>query len=328
MAHMDTIRLSLLFFVIFLAAGCASLNNTVAESARFEEVLRHPSVITLPYKAQKDGLILVENIGINDENMTFALDTGATHSAIFNAGLQRLNLEPVPDKNVVVHGMIESGSRDVIVAPNLTIGAKNFGQTPLVVLADRDLGAISWQSYDGIIGMDVLANYKLYFSKDAEHLKFIPDSIEVSVPNQWRRVKLTDVRFKNSQNILHTMDIDLVGKPIPALLDTGAEFSVINWEAIENSELKDIKRRLKLDWHAQGAVGTFSPTSKVSIDKFRGGQIYWDNKDFVVMELNDIEALGARRAGFAIAGMNLLWDETLLIDFNSNYIAMKPRLSK
>ena len=187
---------------------------------------------------------------------------------------------------------------------------------------------LSWQDYDGIIGMDILRNYKLYFSKPTAQLKLIPAGLEVPIPNRWQRVKLSDVSYAEGSKALHTLDIDLEGKPVPALLDTGAEFSVLNWKAVKSAELKAIRRALKKDWQAQGAIGTFSPVSKANIDGLRSGEKRWDDMEFVIMSLNDIQILGALERPFAIAGMNLLWNETLLIDFEQNYMALAPRGAK
>jgi len=321
---MGLIRTILFSCLVHLIAGCVSVNNT-NEHLNFDTALQHPGVITLPYTIEKYGLVLVENVKINGQNLTFALDTGATRSAIFESSLRKMKVAPVPHKDILIHGMIESETRNSVIAPNITIETHNFGISPLIVLVDRDLGLMSSQPYDGLLGMDILASYKIYFSKDTQLLKLIPTMIETPVPPRWKRVKLVDVPFGDSRRALHTMDIRLLGTLTTALFDTGAEFSVINWDAARHSQLKATKKRLKKEWQLQGAVGTFKPVSKVLMDRFRGGQKFWNNKEFIIMDLDNADIVVAPETPFAIAGMNLFWDETVLIDFQANYIALKPR---
>ena len=325
MGHIRNVVISVLMLA---AASCATTQSAALETSNFEAALQQPGVVSLPYKAQKHGLVLIENIAIDGTPMSFALDTGATHSAIFQGALDKTKLGSAARDSARVHGMIDTDERNIVLARSFLIGEQDFGNTPLVVLDDRDLGVLSWQDYDGIIGMDILRNYKLYFSKPTAQLKLIPAGLEVPIPNRWQRVKLSDVSYAEGSKALHTLDIDLEGKPVPALLDTGAEFSVLNWKAVKSAELKAIRRALKKDWQAQGAIGTFSPVSKANIDGLRSGEKRWDDMEFVIMSLNDIQILGALERPFAIAGMNLLWNETLLIDFEQNYMALAPRGAK
>ena len=322
---MGRIRNVVISILVLVVASCASTQNSALELSNFEAALDQPGVVSWPYITGKHGLVLVETIEIDGAALTFALDTGATHSAIFQASLDKVNLSSAAQDTARVHGMLASDERNIVLAQSFSIGEEDFGRTPLLVLDDPDLGALSGQFYDGIIGMDILQNYKLYFSKSSAQLKLIPSALEVPVPRRWIRVPLNDVSYAAGAKTLHTLDLNLVGKPVPALLDTGAEFSVVNWKAIKNSELNSVRRRLKKEWQAQGAIGTFTPVSKVNIDRIQSGKKRWADREFVVMSLNGIEILGALERPFAIAGMNLLWDETLLIDFEDNYIALEPR---
>ena len=322
---MGRIRNVVISVLSLATASCASTQNAALELSNFEAALAQPGVVSLPYTAQKHGLVLIDNIEVNGTALTFGLDTGATHSAIFKAAMGKAKLTHAAQDSARIHGMVISDERNIVLAENFSIGVQGFGQTPLVVLDDRDLGALSWQSYDGIIGMDILQNYKLYFSKNAAQLKLIPSAIEVPIPKRWKRVELSDVNYSQGPKTLHTLDIDLEGRPVPALLDTGAEFSVLNWKAVKNSEIQSVRRRLKKQWQAQGAIGTFRPVSKANIDSLRSGEKHWADREFIVMSLNDIQIFGGLDKPFAIAGMNLLWDETLLIDFEENYIALEPR---
>jgi len=111
-------------------------------------------------------------------------------------------------------------------------------------------------------------------------------------------------------------------------MDTGAEFSVMNWNSAQYSELKSIKRRLRKEWELQGAIGTFQPISKVTLGRFRSGQKFWDHKDFLVMNFSSLDVLGVSDDPFVIVGMNLFKDDAFFIDFERNFMFIAAHSSK
>ena len=78
----------------------------------------------------------------------------------------------------------------------------------------------------------------------------------------------------------------------------------------------------------QGAVGVFKPQTKIRLRHFRGGQKFWEDKDFIVMDFESLDILGVADQPFIIAGMNLFAGETIFIDFERNFLAIESGVTE
>jgi len=270
------------------------------------------------------GLIVLEGVKIDGRALDFILDTGATQSAIFETSLKQLGLNLTSYSETMVHGMMQSKQHRIVNLPNLEIGPIQFSTKPMVVLDDRVLKFGDVDKYDGLIGMDVMSNYQLYFSPKSGELRFIPNSADVLVPNAWEQVPLIKNPFIDDNRALHFIELRVHGRKTPAMVDTGAEFSAMNWKAARFVEAKGMRRKLRETWELEGAIGTFEPSAKVTMERVRSGQKFWENKDFVIINFKSLDILGVEDEPFVIIGMNLFREETFFIDFEQNLLAIKP----
>jgi len=78
----------------------------------------------------------------------------------------------------------------------------------------------------------------------------------------------------------------------------------------------------------QGAVGVFKPRTKVRLESFRGGQKFWSNKDFIILDFESLDILGVADQPFIIAGMNLFAGEAIFIDFERNFLAIESGVTE
>ena len=288
-----------------------------------EQALEEKLAITLPLRVSEEGLLIVENVQINGESLEFVLDTGATRSAIFQKSLEKIDLNLVAKDETMVHGMIESQKRLIVNIPNISLGSLQLQRLPLVILDTPVSYLGDRKSYDGLIGMDILINYHVIIAPSEGALKLIPNEKDIYVPSSWSRIDLVPNPFLEDNRALHFFYLRVAGRRTPALIDTGSEFSILNWPAAQYSQVRQIRRRLKKDWEMQGAVGTFKPTAKITLERFRGGQKFWENNNFIIMDFESLDILGVNEQPFIIAGMNLFSGETIFMDFKANVLAIK-----
>lgn len=305
-----------------LLGGCATPPPASIELA---QALDQDVAISIPMSLTEKGLILLKDVKINGRSMDFVMDTGATQSAIFDSSLRRLDLNLTSLSETMIHGMMQSKEHRVVNIPDIEIGSIEFQQMPMVILNDREVEFGSAERYDGLIGMDVLSDYQLYISPQAGELRLIPNRTEVFVPSSWQRVTLLENPFIVDNRALHFIELRVDGRKTPAMLDTGAEFSAMNWSSASFAQAKPIRKRLRKEWELQGAVGTFDPTAKVIMDRIRSGQKFWDNKSFIIMDFKSLGVLGVADEPFIIAGMNFFSEEEFFLDFQRNLLAIKPR---
>ncbi len=318
---MGLIRLLIFVLCCYLFSGCAT---QLVQTPNLMEVLDRPDPTSIKLRMDEDGLIFAENIEIGDKKLTFLIDTGATHSAIFETPLKTLTVNNKRKNQVLIHGIIDAGKRDIVTVPKLSIGDVAFIDQALVILTDRDPGLKHSATFDGLIGMDILSNYRLYASAENSDYRLIRSNIALTIPPDWERITLIENPFKDDQRTLHFMELRIAGKLTTTLLDTGSEFSVMNWNTAQYSQLRSLKKRLRKKWELQGAVGSFKPIAKINLGQFRGGKKFWNKKQFLVMDFNSLDILGIGDEAFIVGGMNLFKDETFVIDFENKVIAMKP----
>ena len=287
-------------------------------------ILAHTDVIELKMRQSAKGLILLDDIKIGGKPFIFLLDTGATRSAVFENVVNALPDSKASTGQTLVHGMAHSGERGSLVVPLLELGTKKLPEQKLLILSERISTFGQGEAFDGLIGLDILSKYKIYVSPSEGVVRLIPSRLPVTYPVDWDKIELTKNPYQDDHYELRFMMIRLAGQLMPALLDTGAEFSVMNWHGAKYSQAKFIRRQLKKEWESQGAIGKFEPVAKVTFTQIRGGQKFWQDKDFLVMDFKSLDVLGVSDVPFAIVGMDLFAEGVVLIDFQRNFVAMGP----
>jgi len=281
-------------------------------------------VIQLPYERNDKNLILVEAL-INDQPVKMILDTGATRSVIFRHARKRLALDEIDQQKVQIHGMVgselvpQSGKADFI------FGGQKFSDFTFVVLKDR-LGDDKKPNYsvDGIIGIDVMSDIHFVVDASSEMMSIMSRKIPpLLFPNEWDQIYLQSNPYLADGKGLKFMDLRIGGKVAPALLDTGAEFNVMNWNAAHFPQLKKIKRRLRYEWEVEGAVGRFTPIVRINVEYLRSGQKRWNDGEFVVMDLHSLKVIGSQDHPFLIAGIDLFKEESFYLNLKDNIMTIK-----
>ena len=293
-----------------------------------DDALEANLAVTLPMHVNEKGLFVLEGVEINGASLDFVIDTGATQSAIFQSALSKTGLKVTNQEERMVHGMIKSQSRSVLTLSEMKLGPLQYNQKPIIVLDNPKSIFGEAKEYDGLIGMDILAGYNLIISPSTQELKLIHKDREIYVPSYWSRIELTANPFQSDNRKLHFLKLRIAGRKTIALLDTGSQFSILNWSAARFSQVKSIKRRLERNWQIQGAVGVFKPQTRIKLEHFRGGQKFWNNKDFIIMDFESLDVLGIGDEPFIIAGINLFSNETVFIDFERNFLAMDSSVAE
>ena len=316
-------HLTLLNLVAVLLLGACA--TPPPASIDLAQALDTDIAITIPMSLTEEGLVVLEDVKINGRSMDFVMDTGATQSAIFESALNRLDLNFTSFNETMVHGMMQSKARRIVNLPKLEIGSIKFLVKPMVILEDRENVFGPAARYDGLIGMDILSDYQLYVSPQKGVLRLIPNRTEVFVPSSWQRVDLNENPFLVDNRDLHFIELRVDGRKTPAMLDTGSEFSAMNWSSASFAQTRPIRKRLRKEWELQGAVGTFEPTAKVMLERTRSGQKFWERKNFIIMDFKSLDVLGVADEPFIIVGMNFFREEEFFLDFQRNLLALKPR---
>ena len=308
----------LLLFFTFVLSSCATLPSG---HIKFKNLANIDRVTEFPVLFEEDGLVVLPNIEIDGNPLNLILDTGATRSALFESAHERLYVSEGEAEQVNVHGLSNVGNREILKISEIKLGPYQFKNLTFVVLPNREKSL----QYDGLLGMDVLGDFSLHFSRNKAFLRLIPKDLVVKAPSNWQDVPLIPNPFKDDGRSLHFFEMQMSGDIIPVLLDTGAELNVMNWGLKSHPKLRQIYDALREDWEYQGATGKFRPSIKVRVDLAQANEAVWENKEFLVMRLDGLEILGVEERFMAIAGMNFIDNDEIFIDFERNTMSVKPK---
>lgn len=308
-------------------AGCATTEPGAPASKSLVETLQDDKIIALPYKSYGKGVYMIAMSGADGKSMNFAVDTGATQSALYESTVRRMKLYARDGAQVKVHGMTQYGARPVIDVPELSLGHKKYTNFRMAILQDRTDPVDKTQQPVGLIGMDILSDYRLFVDAENKIFNLIPKSLPApKVPASWPTVQLIKNPYKIDDHDLHFLQIRLGNHLFPALLDTGSEDNLMNWNVEKFPQLRRARKRLREKWVIEGAVGSFDPHYMITTKNMRSGQKYWDDSQFIVMDFQGLDILGVTDKPFLIAGSALLSKETYYVDFAEDVIKFKPGL--
>jgi len=319
-----------IWLIIFAALWLSACATSPKGSLSLQEQLAHPLTLNLPLIETPSGVLLI-NAGLPDGSSgAFIIDTGATLSSIFPDVQDRLGLVPIEDKSIRVHGMATTQIQPVTMLESLNLGGTDLLPLSVAIIprAGQKLSKtklLPKAIHDGIIGMDILSQYHLYIHRADKTLKLIPRVLGAPRPPQnWDVVELTQNPFLKDDRELHFFQLSIGSTRIPALLDTGSQFNMMNWNTRRFPGLRAVERRLRKNWEISGAVGTFHPVTKIKSDSALSGEKIWGRHDFLVLNFESLDVLGIDGKPFVIAGMPMIDETGVLVDFENDRLYFAP----
>jgi hypothetical protein len=207
-----SIRAILVIFAVFL---CLSSFETDGKPPVF------PKSNTIHMDVYQGYLVVVDaNVG-QVHGLRFLLDTGATRTTIDRKLAQKLGLGLHPSELI---SFDKSVRIDCAQVPELSYGPEYFSDVPVVVQDMRYFLAIGLR-VDGIIGWDLLktGSFRLDFAR--KQVSFGPTGPfpGSSVPLQ-------------PQALFLTVQVDLDGRPVSMIADTGLSGTALYEGAVENAK--------------------------------------------------------------------------------------------
>ena len=320
------LRIALLICSVALTACATTPKGPLSLQAQLE----HRSTIALPLIENEAGLLLVKADLPDGKGGRFIIDTGATLTSIYPRLQKRLGLMPIEQTAIRVHGMIAARLLPLVEFEGLSLDGRAMSKMNAAIISEIKTSEPTNERFrppphDGIIGMDLLSDYHLYIDKPGGELRLIPHDLgPPSLPVDWDVVTLTRNPFLDDGRQLHFFQLRLGNALTPALLDTGSQFNMMNWNTQRFPRLRAVKKKLRKNWEIAGAVGTFEPVTKILSKNARAGQKFWGDNEFLVLDFESLNVLGIDGKPFVIAGMPMFADVPMLIDFQNDQAYFGP----
>lgn len=280
---------------------------------------------TIPFERLKQGQYTIE-VYVNDGvPLKFMIDTAASRTSIFNKTRVRLGLETGGTKKYI-NGMTNSGYRPTSTLEKLSFGRNVFLNHNIVILKDWDNNE---ENIDGVLGMDVLDDLTLAFTHRTGTVKISKrPRYSKSKYRRWHKIRLEDNPYPVDKFGLLFTYTQLGDLHIPTLLDTGANFSAINWMSVGGTSISKERRRLREEWVIQGSVDTFKPRIRVRLEETHVGGVKLKQHEFLVMNFESFPVNKYGAYPLVIVGVDLMQGRDFTLDFINNYLYIAPRKSK
>lgn len=277
-----------------------------------------------PYRIQENGRIVVD-VHVNEHGpYTFALDTGATISVIFDELRDELSLELVPGKVLRIHGLVGSGTFPFANLESLAVGPEIW-TTPRVALLPGDTAAGA--GIDGILGLDFLRRYAVGLStRDRVVRLYPPDLLAHRTYRGWSSVPLNPELIGESGAALYLFEITIGEHTIAAIFDLGAGLNLINHAAAQRIGIETALSRARDV--VTGAIESTPVMARFTIDEISTGNVRWHKEEFRIAELELFTSLMQGDTPYALLGAGLFLQRDFIIDFPRNRLLVKVSMDE
>ena len=293
-----------LLVALFLAAGCADQLVLDDDGA----------LLVIPHEVGSQGHIIVKTM-INDHGpYRFALDTGASISVVFDKTREEAGLELLAGEQVLVHGMIGSGHFPLTTVTELKVGKESWRNARLASLPGNSSVPTE---IDGILGVDFLSRYAVGVSAEERVVRLYPPEL---VSNRsysgWHSIPMRKLQVGDGTAFAYSINLEINKIPIPAILDLGAGFNLMNWRAAGAIRVKPkgaMSRKV-----IYGAVEDARIVAELDVEKLRVASLHWRHRTFFISKFSIFEVLELENKPAAIVGPAFFKDRDFVIDFVRN----------
>jgi len=307
-----------LSFSVFLTAGCATRHI-----APVEDIGNLEGSIQVPYHISSSGRILID-VSINEGPVRpLALDTGASLSVLYGDFAKSLSLD-ISDRTLFVRGLVSQGERPVIENVFMQMGPQLFEMEQMLMLETPTIK----DEAVGLLGGDIMKQFVAVFDKDSLTATFVPrDNIDASAFSGWNKIDLQIFKDAQSTSRLYFATMDVDGREIPVLVDTGSNLNFINWKlATLDDEIKRIEKKLIKSGTLQGALDTTSVTTVTTFNDLELGRQNWDEVNVVVMGLNALDSVAPVDEPMMVAGAKVFAPHTVAFDLEGLSLYIQPEI--
>jgi predicted aspartyl protease len=289
--------------------------------------LSSPAFATLPaeqpYRIADYGR-LVTDVFINGQGpFSFLIDTASSRSLIFERVRARLGLAPSQPEHLVVYGINDVAEALPVKPDTFAIAGEALHGLTLGVLPDQ-----ASAGPDGVLGVDVLARYFVVLDRGAMRIRLLPPGADSARPfADWPQAQLTAQPLKNLSVRFWYIKTSFNDHNFTSLLDLGASFTLLNWNAAEvlGVHKRDFLAKGLPPDDLQDILGKTSPAVRLDGVNVRLPGKRWDNHLIVVADAPVFRYFNADERPAAIVGLGLLGDSSLAIDFAGGRLFIGPQ---
>ena len=274
-----------------------------------------PSPIDLPLVAV-DGRLLTRVTVAGAGTHWFIIDTAAGRSLISAALRRELDVPDEDTRLSMVTGATGQSIMEFVRLPALRVG-DDAHERPWVIVADiPDFRRYGGRKVDGILGVDVLAEYDVALDVREGLLRLHPrdGSAEARI-----RATSDGVPFHSSvaEGFVQFTAL-LHGDSVPALFDTGAQRGTLNWPAAALAGIAADSDGVRGDASgARGMNGRRMAAHRYTFEELCIGERCLPPTELRILDLPVFEAIAEEAAPAVLIGADVLNECSLLLSYST-----------
>ena len=302
-------RLFAVLAIILSISGCASPLVLDQDGA----------LAVIPHEIGASGQIVVETMLNNEGPFRFALDTGASISAIFEEARAKAGIQPAGDESVHVQAISGTGFFPIARVGKVAVGSETWANARVAVFPDSP--PIS-AHIDGILGVDFLSRYALWYSQRDRVVRLYPREVVAERSySGWNHIPLFDMRIGTGDVTTLGFEMVIDGKRIQTMFDLGATVNLMNRRAARALDVPVRRPRYIPDvW---GVTGKTEVLVELVVWRLQTEFMLWTRRSFLIGDFPVFEALQINNRPAAIAGAGFFKDRDFIVDFSRKRLLVR-----
>ena len=286
-------------------------------------------VARLPYRLDYGGWFTVSATVNGQGPYDFIIDTGSSHSLVFEnlAAIQAFPLTGDPPRTVL--GLSSSHPHPTYLIGDIALGPVTLKDATTVILADW---TVKERSPQGVIGLDLLRDYRVVFDAEAREILLYAAADNLGPAfGEWKQAPLETAEFDRDAGELFTITARLNRSPTRFLLDLGASGTVINRAAYTKATQNQLAIRIAPIMsttpigRVTDALDKTVRTQTVRMTRVRAGEMTWGGVIMVVHDAQIFADLGVAEESFGLLGADMLRDRSFVLDFPGRRLLVGPK---
>jgi predicted aspartyl protease len=284
-------------------------------------------VATAPYRVDYGGWFTVQ-VTVNGRGpYDFVIDTGSTLTIAFENLAAIENFQPTGGANLRVLGISSTDELPPYNFGEIGLGAAVLPNHVGVVIPDWEAPR---RTPHGIIGLDFLRRYAVYFDHASRTMTLYPHGgIPERLTDNLARIKLRPNDFGKASGALFTTRGLINRKPTTFIIDLGSISSLINYKSAEAIFSAVITSNSGVGFttgsHLKDVFDDRTHARTALINRVQLGRVTWRNHGMWVYNAPIFDELGVQRLAYGLAGVDLLADRDFALDFGENNLFVSKR---
>lgn len=269
-----------------------------------------------------DGTYLLVPVRLGSLQSSFVLDTAAGGIVVSPAVQTSLGITKTSDADVVGAG--GNASYKSIELPSFSVARqerKGWGATVIdLARFKKNKG----EPYGGILGNNFLSEYDVEIDMPEGRMRLHSPMAPGSAPLGFEAAAAVVNKAESKGFII--MEVLVEGRPVTAILDTGASRSVVNWNAARQAGVTLQSAGLRRGEKPIGGLGAkAAETHFYRFNDIKAGQTAFSPDEVRVADLEIFKVLGlGGKKPAMLFGLDMLKDRSLFVSYSTNRVYFAP----